>query len=85
MLNFGHSKDLEATLVELKYADSKLSMVIVLPLKTSNLHQLEMNIKRHNLTEIFGKMGQNQIKLMLPKFKVEYGIELNDVLKQVCG
>lgn len=84
MMNFLRSDELQASLVELKYADSKLSFVMALPLPTSNLHQLEMNMNGNKLVDALNRMHRIPINLMMPKFKIAYGIELNDVLKQVC-
>ena len=82
-LNILSSKELQARMVELKYADSKFSFVLVLPDRKSNLQQLESKIKSVNLADIFNKMHPFDHTLYIPKFKVEYEIELNDVLQKV--
>lgn len=83
ILNFADSEELKASLVELKYADSKFSFVLVLPHPTSNLQQVASKIRHINLAEIFNQMSPQGISLRLPKFKVEYSIQLKEILKQV--
>lgn len=83
MLNFFDSEELKASLVELKYADSKFSFVIVLPHPSSNLQQLASKIRQINLANVFNQMRPHGISLRLPKFKVEYSIQLKEILKQV--
>lgn len=82
-MNFVYSEELKASLVELKYADSKFSFVVVLPNPSTNLEQLASKIKHVNLMDLFNQMRPQGISLSLPKFKVEYKIELNEVLKKV--
>lgn len=82
-MNVVHSAELQASLIELKYADSKLSFVVALPHKSSNLQELVTKIKHSHLTNILNQMRPEKMVLTLPKFKVEFEIELNDVLKQV--
>ena len=82
-LNYAYSDELKAEFVELKYADSQFSFVVAKPSSKSNLQQLEMKIKGSKLGDIFNEMEPQVIQLNLPKFKVEYEIELNEVLKQV--
>lgn len=82
-LKFVHSAELQASFVELKYADSKFSFVIALPTATSTLRQLESRIKHVNLADILSQMKLHGLTLSLPKFKVEFDIELKDVLTKV--
>lgn len=82
-MNYIESEELQATLVELKYADSKLAFIVALPYKSSNLEQVAQKIKQHKLFNIIRQMKPQAMTLLLPKFKVEYEIELKDVLKQV--
>lgn len=82
-LNYVDSGELQASLVELKYADSKFSFVLAWPHNSTSLDQLAQRIKQIKLINVIRKMRPQEMTLSLPKFKVEYEIELKDVLKRV--
>lgn len=48
--------DLDASALEMKYADSKLSFVIVLPKSRTGWSALEAKLKDYDLTKIIDKM-----------------------------
>lgn len=79
--------DLDANSIELKYANSNLSFVLVLPHKREGLSKLEDKLNNYNLTKLAGDFGQglSGYEVILPKFKVEFEIELSDPLKNVSG
>lgn len=83
--NYGVLDNLDATALELKYANSNFSFVIVLPNSRTGLPALEAKLKSSNLTEVFNQMYSQEVQVTIPKFKVEFDISLNDVLKKVCG
>lgn len=76
-------EDLEASAIEMKYANSNMSFVIVLPSSRTGLRELEMKMKHYGLTNIISQMDLHEVDVSIPKFKVNYDIELNDVLKSV--
>lgn len=76
---------MDAAALELKYKDSKFSFVIVLPDSRTGLSTLETKIKGYGLENIRSQMtAKSKIILRLPKFKVEYGVDLRDALENVC-
>ncbi|XP_031633972.1 antichymotrypsin-2-like, partial [Contarinia nasturtii] len=77
--------DLDATSLELKYANSKLSFVIVLPHKREGLSKLEGKLSNYNLTKLAGDFSpyDRGYEVILPKFKVDFEINLNDILKNL--
>lgn len=81
--NFGYFDDLEASALEMKYANSNLSMVFVLPNAVTGLPALEDKMKNYESSTIVSKLEPENIDVSIPKFKVEYEIKLNDVLKNV--
>lgn len=83
--NYGVLDDLDATVLEMKYANSNFSFVIVLPNSRSGLSALESKLKNTDLTNIFEQMYTQEVEVTIPKFKVEFEISLNDALKKVCG
>lgn len=80
--------DLNATALELKYANSKYSFIILLPWSRTGLYALEKKLKSFDLRKItewiFKKDYGLGVDVKIPKFKVEHKIKLNDILKNVC-
>lgn len=81
--NSADINELEATALELKYKNSNLSFVIVLPNKRNGLPALESKLKDYGLAKIGENLQRERYEIFIPKFKVEYEIELNNVLKNV--
>lgn len=79
----GYIKELGATALELKYANSNMSFVIVLPESRTGLAALETKLKGYDLTKIAETLQEDRYEVHIPKFKVEYEIELNEVLQKV--
>lgn len=82
-LKYASLPDLYATALELKYANSNFSMVIVLPNSRTGLPALEERLKNYDLSYIVGKMYKQAIDISIPKFTIDFEINLNDVLKNV--
>lgn len=76
-------KDLDATAVELKYLGSQFSFVVVLPNSKNGLSNLEATLQNYDLSKIWSQLHEEYVDVTLPKFKVEYEIELNSVLQKV--
>lgn len=81
--NYVVLEDLDATALEMKYANSSFSFVIVLPNSRTGLPALEAKLKNYDLAKITEQMNKVEVEVTIPKFKVEFEINLNDVLKKV--
>lgn len=79
--NVAYVKDLDAKALEMKYANSNISFVILLPNNRTGLTALETKFKDYDLSKIEFYPGRCEV--LIPKFKIEYEINLNDVLKSV--
>ena len=62
------------------YASGRLEMVAVMPQKQA-LKEFVSSLTPESLQAIIGKCEKTGMELALPKFKLEYEAELNDVLK----
>lgn len=88
--NFFHKSisELEASALEMKYADSNYSFVILLPWNRTGLSALELKLKSFDMKELMRyskhKFAQRGVDVKIPKFKVEQRIALSGVLKNVC-
>lgn len=82
---YGSIPNLNATAVDLKYVDSDFSMVIVLPNRKDGLRDLLNEISK-NYTHLmnFPKLlDKKKIEIFIPKFKVEYEIDLEKPLTKL--
>lgn len=82
---FNHAKlpDLKASALEMKYANSTLSFIIILPFSRVGLPELEAKFGDYDVTSIIKQMRPRRIDVTIPKFKIDYEIELSTVLKKV--
>ena len=67
----------------LPYGDGRLSMYIFLPNRNSNLDEFLGGLNAENWTSWlaqFSKVGKDSM-MILPRFKLEYEVNLNDTLK----
>lgn len=76
--------DFDATALEIKYAASKYAFIIVLPKNRTGLTALETQMKNVDLDGLFdGFDDPFKYDVIIPKFKVEFEINLNSALKNV--
>lgn len=76
--------DLDATALEMKYADSQFAFIIILPGTRTGLFPLEIILKNYDLSKIADDLwAPTEINVIIPKFKVEFEINLNNALKKV--
>lgn len=81
--NYGVFENLDATAIEMGFNDTDISMLIILPNKKEGLSALESQLHTIDLTALTAQMYSQEVIVTLPKFKIEYEISLNDVLKKV--
>lgn len=72
--------NLDATALEMDYANSNLSMIIVLPNSQTGLSTLENKFTYHN--SMRRQISKNLV-VFIPKFKLELEVNLNEKLKNV--
>lgn len=76
--------DLDATAVGIRYMQTKYSFVVILPNKRMGLADVEAKLKNHNHDLItFSRQQYAHVNVTIPKFKIEFEIELNGILKNV--
>lgn len=83
---FGFCDDskLDAKILRLPYKDNNVSMVLVLPNSVNGIVKLEQKLLNVDLTTLTQNMYYDEVKLSLPKFKIETTMDLKPILKQVC-
>lgn len=75
--------DINAKAIELKFIDSEMAFVVVLPNNPNGISTLETQLRHGNFSKIMEKMSYECVRLTLPKFQIEYEVDLANVLKQV--
>jgi len=69
--------------IDLPYGDENFSMVIILPKKGKDINEFISNLNLKNWNSWLTKFSKQNGSLFLPKFKIEYELEMNDVLKSL--
>lgn len=82
--NYKYLNDLNASAVELYFGSTAFSFVIILSNDRKGLADLEAKLKDYNLKYIMKSLGSDMPFLTIPKFEIDFDIELNAILKNVC-
>lgn len=81
--NFAVLDDLDATALEMKYAGSDYSFVIILPNTITGLRELETRLKDYDLAKIDDQMSIQELEVFIPKFEVKFQFDVNAILQKV--
>ncbi|XP_065291753.1 ipis-1-like isoform X2 [Dermacentor albipictus] len=77
----GHSEELGLTALEIPYRGGKTSMLILLPDDIEGLSQIEDRLTSQKLSDLLKHLSfRSDVKLYLPKFKLEQTINLKETL-----
>jgi serpin B len=80
------NKDLQCQMLELPYADQKMSMILLLPDEIDGLTKLEKSLSYEKLDKAISqlrKTRKEEVEVTLPKFKLAEQFSLKDVLSQM--
>ncbi|CAO1422028.1 unnamed protein product [Diamesa tonsa] len=80
---YGALPDYDATAIELPYKDSDITMMIILPNSKTGLSALEAKLHQINLPEVSNSLYSQEVNVEIPKFKIEFDIELNEPLQKM--
>ncbi len=78
---FFYSKEFQA--VSLPYGDGQVAMYIFLPSVDSDLNTFLESLNIENWEEWISQFREQKVGVQIPKFKLEYKIELNEILKNL--
>lgn len=73
----------DARAVQLPFEDSNVSLLIILPNKKTGLLDLERNLQSIDLEGIESKMTMEDVEIALPRFSLEFDMDLKETLQQV--
>lgn len=82
---FAFLEDINAKVLQLEYKSVPFNFIIILPNERTGLSALESNLQNYDLKQIISKLSERRVNATIPKFKVEFDLELNDVLQEVCS
>ena len=82
-VKYGEIDNLDCTALELPYKGGELSMRILLPNKKDGLASLEAKLTASELMNITPLMFPGEVKVSMPKFKLESTFSLSDCLQQL--
>ncbi len=71
------------TAVELLYADTAFSMVLLMPTASAPLSSIDTYLTPTEWTKLIASLQASQIELTMPKFKFDYSTTMNDALKRM--
>ena len=76
-----YSKEFQA--VSIPYGDGQIAMYIFLPSADSDLNTFLESLNIENWEEWISQFREQKVGVQIPKFKLEYKIELNEILKNL--
>ncbi|XP_073846481.1 serine protease inhibitor 42Dd-like [Musca autumnalis] len=80
---YGELPEYEAKVLEMPYENSDLSMMIILPNDVEGLAKLEEKLKDVDLNEISSKLRTHDVNVFLPKFHIEFDLDLKEPLQKM--
>lgn len=75
--------DLGLAALELTYSDSDVNMLILLPHEREGLAKLEENLQNIDIPDMITKMYSQEVEVFMPKFKIEFDLDLKDTLEKL--
>jgi serpin B len=78
--SFGYMEDDKFQALELPYVWKEMSMVIMLPRRVDGLPALEQSLTAEKVSAVFSTLGQQLVKIDLPKFKLTEDVDLGGLL-----
>jgi serine protease inhibitor len=82
--NFGYYDGDNFSAVKLPYGQEKMAMYIILPDEGVSLDSVIESLDAESWNEINGSFSGKEVSLVMPKYKMEYGIKLlNDALTEL--
>ncbi|XP_046810745.1 serine protease inhibitor 42Dd-like [Lucilia cuprina] len=75
--------ELKASALEMPYENSDISMLFILPNDIEGLEDLELKLRGMDLNEITAKMSFRKVDVYVPKFRIEFDINLKEPLEKM--
>lgn len=75
--------DNKMSMIELPYGNGNFVMDIILPNSDENIETILNEMNYDTFAENLSKMNSSKVEIMLPKFKLDYEIMMNDYLQSL--
>ncbi|KAH8370897.1 hypothetical protein KR093_005506, partial [Drosophila rubida] len=80
---YAELSDLDARACQLPYEGSDVSLLIILPKRTNGLLDLQQKLKDIDLCSIERQMTTEDVEIAMPKFSLEFDLDLKETLHQL--
>ncbi|XP_016974315.1 serine protease inhibitor 42Dd [Drosophila rhopaloa] len=80
---YGESKKLKSQILQLPFEKSNLTMMIILPRDIDGLPKLEEKLGQLDMNEVAAKSLMNDVDVIIPKFRIEFNIDLKVPLQKL--
>lgn len=81
--SYGEFPELDATGLELKYENSNISMMILLPNKLDGLADMEQRLHDVDLNSLSARMRLETVTMRIPKFRIGFDIDMKGPLNKL--
>lgn len=71
--------------IKMPYFNSEMSMLVFLPDTYNGINRLQTDMQSFNITKIVQQMKSYKVKLSLPKFTIDFDVDLKTELTKVTG
>lgn len=78
---FNYTRDDRFEMLELPYAGQSASMLILLPDSRDDLKEVGKVLTVDYINELYGRLAKNDVRVLLPRFKVQGNFSLSGVLR----
>ncbi len=78
---FNYFENENLQVVEMPYGDGSFNMKVILPKQDKNVNEFVSMLSVEELKKLSEQMTESEGTILFPKIKMEYKIQLNDVLK----
>ena len=83
MDNYAYYEGANFQVVSLPYGSGYMSMYIFLPSRESNLNTLLDDLNAESWENAVSQVSEQEVYVQIPKFELEYSIDLSDALKEL--
>ncbi|EDV56544.1 serine protease inhibitor 42Dd [Drosophila erecta] len=80
---YGESKKLKSQILQLPFERSNVTMMIILPTAIDGLAKLEEQLGLLDMNEVAAKSLMKEVDVTIPKFRIEYSVDLKVPLQKM--
>ncbi|KAK2152332.1 hypothetical protein LSH36_331g01013 [Paralvinella palmiformis] len=83
LLRYGQHVKLDCEAVELPFANTYTTVLLLLPKKEDGIQKLETKLDRKSLEAIYDSLADEYVEVHFPRFRYELGLTLGDKLQRL--